>query len=860
MASSGSAASPSAQRSGGGAGSSSAGGSSRVLLACDYCRHRKSRCDGLRPSCTHCVQSNRECVYRNTAGTILEPDATVLARLADMEARLQALEDNNRVLQAKLSSLTAAESVGGVRSPVAAVAAVLAGAPQPMELFHEQQQQHHNLQGQQSRQQQGRQSRQQQRHQHDFEDFEDLDDLQAQQQPIPQQANPAEAEAVCTPPDLHTAAAFKLLTCWPRLTINMTVPRLDTQTYLITCDRADRQLCDPSAWGNTAGQAVHKAHVGIAMDQLYKKDIYERLPVAVKAIFEAYPPFQQENMLHGITDAIRWKGNTALDDYAIDVSMEDARSARDVNEMDGMDEVADAAAMQLQQFHGGSSHNTYGDSLHGEERQRVYMRNWQRRERRDHRNYRDPFEQPPAHACGAHFGGLSFGQLLVVSLAFRVEVGNNRMSRVYMPLNPPGPSVLMPAAAYTCNLALKQLWMLQGGPAEDLVPQVLLMAYFLADFWVRPFHALGLLQSIDQAIKSMGKLQADDPRVQLYARLHFNLESDILTEVNGFSTLSSASLLALPPLKPASSGSGSSGRVAASPFTPSSSSASTVAEGLLPRQPRQPQQPRQHPDEFYIENHTRLRILHNRILHQLYAPTKAYAQPHELADIVRNLSAGLSEWYQALPPDQQFVRDATVYRTNQPGCTPVTANNNRSASMPLRLREMALRYFGCVFLLHRPVLYFFLHKDLEYTVRPPENLHTLHIDSEPWVLNSCSDCIESAAMLIYFACARPPQQSSIFWRPVEDSYGPWCSLQMLFAAYLILLQVRSVPSLEPIFSSVGDSDVLLDMVEHAFATHPMGGAALVLEMDTPAVLDQSLMILKNERRNFEAASPQAHMT
>ncbi len=68
----------------------------------------------------------------------------------------------------------------------------------------------------------------------------------------------------------------------------------------------------------------------------------------------------------------------------------------------------------------------------------------------------------------------------------------------------------------------------------------------------------------------------------------------------------------------------------------------------------------------YIENHVRLRIFLNRVLHLLYAPTQAYAQPHELADLVCSLAASLRDWYQAQPLDQQFVRDATTYSINTP--------------------------------------------------------------------------------------------------------------------------------------------------------------------------------------------------
>ncbi|CAK7228850.1 hypothetical protein SBRCBS47491_007049 [Sporothrix bragantina] len=832
-------------------------GGGRVLLACDNCRQRKSRCDGLRPRCSHCVQSGRTCLYRSTPATNLESDATVLARLADTEARLQVLEEKNRMLMA---TLPLAAATGG-----SSVAAVLGGSPQSMELFHHQQQQH-RLQSQHLQYQQ----QQQQLQQLQQPQIQQAHPPPQQSLPLPTQNQPQHqqidsSETIRTPPDLHTAAAFKLLTCWPRLTINMTIPQLDTQTYLTRCDQADPLLRDPAV-GNAAGDAIALWQVRLTLEQLYSPVVLTQLPVAIVALLEMYSPFHRDRMLASVADAFQedrvpaggMQGSGDSMDADGDHSMDGA--ADDMNSMNGMnelDEMTVAAATQLQRFHGGSSRNAHGDNLYDQQQQqRLYQQNHQHRQ--NQQNQQNQQQRQRAHQQAVDYDRLSFGQLLVLSLGFRADVDNARHDPIRTPFDPPPTSLLMAAAARTCSLALQKLWMLQAGPVDDLVPQVLLMAYYLADFWVRPFHARGLLQSVDQAIKHMAMLQADDPRATLYARLHFILESDIITELNGFSTLSSAALLALPPLEMASNGSGPGSGVpvssllhAASPPTPSSSVSSAVdshqSHSHLQQQPQR--QPQRLP-KFYIENHVRLRILLNRILHLLYAPTKAYAQPHELADIVYSLTAGLREWYQAQPPDQQFVRDATVYNINQPGSTPST-NTSGSATMPLRLRETALRYFGCVFLLHRPVLYFFLHKDLEYTVRPPDNVRTLHVDREPWVLESCRDCIESAALLIHLWCTPSFERTAEKWKPVEDTYGAWCGLQMLFAAYLILLQVRSVPSLQPVFRNIGDMDTLLDKVERVFASHPVRSSM---------ALDKSLAILQDERRNFETSSPLTHMT
>jgi hypothetical protein len=35
-----------------------------ALLACDFCRHRKRKCDGARPKCSTCIESNADCLYK----------------------------------------------------------------------------------------------------------------------------------------------------------------------------------------------------------------------------------------------------------------------------------------------------------------------------------------------------------------------------------------------------------------------------------------------------------------------------------------------------------------------------------------------------------------------------------------------------------------------------------------------------------------------------------------------------------------------------------------------------------------------------------------------------------------------------
>ncbi|KAI9315334.1 hypothetical protein BX666DRAFT_1817538, partial [Dichotomocladium elegans] len=35
----------------------------RLAQACDICRRKKVKCDGIKPTCTNCHKSGRECTY-----------------------------------------------------------------------------------------------------------------------------------------------------------------------------------------------------------------------------------------------------------------------------------------------------------------------------------------------------------------------------------------------------------------------------------------------------------------------------------------------------------------------------------------------------------------------------------------------------------------------------------------------------------------------------------------------------------------------------------------------------------------------------------------------------------------------------
>ncbi|KAI8629575.1 hypothetical protein F5Y19DRAFT_86161 [Xylariaceae sp. FL1651] len=62
----------------------------RALLACDFCRHRKRRCDGKKP-CSTCKDSNADCVYQELPFDRVEETGptAVIDRLSRIEALLE---------------------------------------------------------------------------------------------------------------------------------------------------------------------------------------------------------------------------------------------------------------------------------------------------------------------------------------------------------------------------------------------------------------------------------------------------------------------------------------------------------------------------------------------------------------------------------------------------------------------------------------------------------------------------------------------------------------------------------------------------------------------------------------------------
>ncbi|CZR66991.1 related to C6 transcription factor [Phialocephala subalpina] len=85
-----------------GSGSGSSSKRRRVSLACSACRARKSRCDGVRPTCSACEELGFDCVYVQSASST----NMIVGKpyLVGLEDRLKAVEEEIHLLKGSRSS------------------------------------------------------------------------------------------------------------------------------------------------------------------------------------------------------------------------------------------------------------------------------------------------------------------------------------------------------------------------------------------------------------------------------------------------------------------------------------------------------------------------------------------------------------------------------------------------------------------------------------------------------------------------------------------------------------------------------------------------------------------------------------
>lgn len=206
-----------------------------------------------------------------------------------------------------------------------------------------------------------------------------------------------------------------MLHCWPRIRLNLTLPDLTPQTYLLDCDRVDPVLLASDPTPDQQPGPLMLWHVRRLIEAFYSA--LDTFPVYLVDLCEGYQGLWATHVLDGPLGHIEPEG----------VSQ---------------------------------------------------------------------------HVAVAHLHSLSVQQLLVLSMALK-SVDTAFLNAA--------PSVIAAISAASCSMALRKQWILLSGPDEDLIPLTLALALGLVYFWARPYHALGLLQSIEPAMRHMSARRPDEP-------------------------------------------------------------------------------------------------------------------------------------------------------------------------------------------------------------------------------------------------------------------------------------------------------------------------------------------------------------
>ena len=323
-------------------------------------------------------------------------------------------------------------------------------------------------------------------------------------------------------PALHTAAAYKMLNCWPRLRLQLTLPGVQAMTYLKHSDESDPSLVRPVKL--TASPRMFYPTAVTSFKYLYDHSI--ELPFPLPELVRSSSQTSAEHILATIPG--------------------------------------------------------YGQ----------------------HADDEGEFELEE----------LSIEHLILLSIVLPLSTRNH------------------PHVASSCfEAALQRHWTLHAKGETDLIRVSLMIVTCLVHQWARPFHALGILQSVQAALERLWtKSHNDDVAIhsaRLYARVYYILESDILSEIDGFTVFQTTTQHGL----------------SSDPATSSAHHSDTLE------------------NSFPLDAHLYLRICLNSILENLYSPEKAYAQPYEIADLVQRSEAKLRDWYRSLPLSQQFVRDLSTF-------------------------------------------------------------------------------------------------------------------------------------------------------------------------------------------------------
>ncbi|QQK40406.1 Phytanoyl-CoA dioxygenase [Penicillium digitatum] len=75
----------------------------RASIACNFCRHRKRKCDGQKPTCGLCADAGAQCVYQES-DRVQDIPAEILLRLTHLETLIEQQKDAITELSARVAS------------------------------------------------------------------------------------------------------------------------------------------------------------------------------------------------------------------------------------------------------------------------------------------------------------------------------------------------------------------------------------------------------------------------------------------------------------------------------------------------------------------------------------------------------------------------------------------------------------------------------------------------------------------------------------------------------------------------------------------------------------------------------------
>jgi hypothetical protein len=191
------------------------------------------------------------------------------------------------------------------------------------------------------------------------------------------------------------------------------------------------------------------------------------------------------------------------------------------------------------------------------------------------------------------------------------------------------------ASSWKCfQLALTRLWTVHSQAEDFMLNSKLMVAVQLQIMYGRPFHAIGLLRQVGLSLSSTWtRSRLSLGPASFIAKMHFLMESDLLSEIDGQPTADTNQLFF-----------DTSGNVNGS-------------QTQFPLYTAAPEQ--QAP--LFLDQTLWLRLCQNRILMTIYMINNSYSNPRFVGRPISDFTSELEFWYRSLPIELQFPRTIAAY-------------------------------------------------------------------------------------------------------------------------------------------------------------------------------------------------------